>query len=88
VLLFARLKVQREIQVVVLKFGQPTALFMTDATSEPFLLGAVIVVMSQRLAIVRRLIPKNPGGPDSPQSSARKFSGALDCVDRSSGLEP
>jgi ABC-type nitrate/sulfonate/bicarbonate transport system ATPase subunit len=59
-LLFTRLKVQREIQVAVLKLGQPTVPFTTDDASEPILPGDVNIVMGRRPATAPRLIPAYP----------------------------
>jgi sulfonate transport system ATP-binding protein len=53
---FTRLKLQQEFKAL-LKIDRPTVMFVTHDVSEAILLGDVIVVMTQRPASVKRVIP-------------------------------
>jgi ABC-type nitrate/sulfonate/bicarbonate transport system ATPase subunit len=53
---FTRLKLQQELQALLRRY-RPTVMFVTHDVPEAIALGDMIVVMSQRPASVRRIIP-------------------------------
>jgi ABC-type nitrate/sulfonate/bicarbonate transport system ATPase subunit len=81
---FTRLKLQHEL-TTLLKRYRPTVMFVTHDVAEAIALGDMIVVMSDRPATVRRIIPV--GREERNRASAafaRKLAETLECLGVSS----
>ena len=77
---FTRLKLQQEFKAL-LRLQRPTVLFVTHDVPEAIALGDMIVVMSQRPASVRRIIPIHREERDRASPAyARTLAEALECL--------
>ena len=77
---FTRIKLQRELKALLLH-GRPTVLFVTHDVSEAILIGDVVVVLTNRPAVVHSVILVAP--EDRNRASAaygRKLSAVLECL--------
>jgi ABC-type nitrate/sulfonate/bicarbonate transport system ATPase subunit len=84
---FTRLKLQQEFKAL-LKLDRPTVLFVTHDVPEAIALGDVIVVMSQRPAAVKTIIPVRREERDRASLAyAHKLAETLACLGVTSDME-
>jgi ABC-type nitrate/sulfonate/bicarbonate transport system ATPase subunit len=83
---FTRLKLQQEL-LALLKRYRPTVMFVTHDVPEAIVLGDFIVVMTERPATVRRIIPVNPEERNRTSVAfARKLADTLECLGVTTGV--
>jgi ABC-type nitrate/sulfonate/bicarbonate transport system ATPase subunit len=84
---FTRLKLQQEFKAL-LKLDRPTVLFVTHDVPEAIALGDIIVVMSQRPAAVKTIIPVRREERDRASLAyAHKLAETLACLGVTSDME-